>query len=131
MANTFFDTHDYITQLTVSGIPFKEAEAHAKALGKAMNDELAKKTDLNALRVETKADLNTLRADLNAFRAEAKADLNMFRAETRGQFELLKWMMGFVLAGIAAMIQNVSLNKAAPLPTPSSASPGPLSPSVS
>jgi hypothetical protein len=118
MANTFFDTHDYIIQLTASGIPTEEAEAHAKALGKAMNNELAKKSDLNALRAETKADLNTLRAetktdlntlrteikaDLNAFRAEAKADLNTFKAETRGQFELLKWMMGFVLAGIAAM----------------------------
>src|ERR1700710_1727792 len=75
MADTFFDTHDYITQLIASGIPIEEAEAHAKALGKAMNSELAKKTDLNA-----------------------------FRTEVKGQFELLKWMMGFVLAGIAAMV---------------------------
>jgi uncharacterized protein YnzC (UPF0291/DUF896 family) len=107
MVNTYFDTHDYVIQLAASGIPTEEAEAHAKALGKAMNNELAKKSDLKALGAETKADLNTLRAeikaDLNAFRAEAKADLNTFKAETRGQFELLKWMMGFVLAGIAAM----------------------------
>jgi len=86
MIDTFFDTHDYITQLITSGIPIEEAEAHAKALGKAMNNELAKKTDLNA------------------FRTEAKTDLNAFRTEVRGQFELLKWMMGFVLAGITTMI---------------------------
>jgi hypothetical protein len=85
MPDTFFDTHDYIMQLMASGIPIHEAEAHAKALGEAMNNELVKKTDLNT------------------FRAEVKGQFN----EVKGQFDLLKWMLGFLLAGIAAMVLKI------------------------
>jgi hypothetical protein len=75
MATTFFDTYDYVKRLEAAGVSTNQAEAHAKALSDAMNNELAKKTDLNE-----------------------------FRAETRGQFELLKWMLGFALAGTVGIL---------------------------
>jgi len=85
MATTYFDTHDYVKSLEAAGVPAAQAEAHAKALGDAMTNELAKKSDLND------------------FRAEVKTSFT----EIKGQFELLKWMMGFVLAGIVGILFKV------------------------
>ncbi|MQQ99492.1 CCDC90 family protein [Glaciimonas soli] len=82
MPTTYFDTHEYVKKLEAAGISQDQAEAHAKALGDAMNNELVKK------------------ADLNEFRAEVKTQMT----EIRGQFELLKWMMGFTLAGVVGII---------------------------
>ncbi|AKZ65163.1 MULTISPECIES: DUF1640 domain-containing protein [Herbaspirillum] len=85
MATTFFDTHDYVKRLEESGIPTAQAEAHAKALAEAMNNELVKK------------------ADLNEFRAEVGTKFT----EVKGQFELLKWMLGFMLAGTVAILFKI------------------------
>ena len=85
MSTTFFDTHDYVKSLQAAGVPPDQAEAHAKALGEAMNSELVKKTDLNEFRAETKNSLTKI----------------------EGQFELLKWMMGFTLAGIVALLFKI------------------------
>jgi hypothetical protein len=79
-----------------SGIPTQEAKAHAKALGEAMSNELAKRSDLNEFRTEVRGELKTLRAEVNGKFNEVK-----------GQYELLKWMMGFVLAGMAAMLLKI------------------------
>jgi acyl-CoA reductase-like NAD-dependent aldehyde dehydrogenase len=78
MATTLFDTHDYVKRLEAAGIPTDQAEAHAKALAEAMTNELVRKTDLNE-----------------------------FRAEVKGQFELLKWMLGFVLAGTVGILFKI------------------------
>jgi hypothetical protein len=96
MTNTFFDTHDYVSQLMASGIPIQEAEAHAMALGEAMNNALAKKTDLNEFRAEVKGQM-----------AEVKGQFREFRAEVKGQFDLLKWMIGFSLTGTVALLLKV------------------------
>lgn len=132
MARPFFDTLHYVKRLTASNVSDEQAEAHARALSDAMNNELVRKSDLNETRSELKADINELRAefrhdinelraevkhdinelraevksDINDLRTEVKADINEFRAEVdgrfikvQGQFDLLKWMIGFVLAG--------------------------------
>ncbi|MBW9331896.1 DUF1640 domain-containing protein [Herbaspirillum sp. RU 5E] len=78
MATTLFDTHEYVKRLEAAGIPTDQAEAHAKALAEAMNNELVRKSDLNE-----------------------------FRAEVKGQFELLKWMLGFVLAGTVGILFKI------------------------
>ncbi|MCA1323751.1 coiled-coil domain-containing protein [Herbaspirillum sp. alder98] len=76
MATTFFDTHAYVKQLEASGVSTEQAEAHASALAQAMNTELS----------------------------ELRAEMNTRFAEARGQFELLKWMMGFTLAGVVGIL---------------------------
>ncbi|AYR24516.1 hypothetical protein RB25_25925 [Herbaspirillum rubrisubalbicans] len=78
MATTLFDTHEYVKRLEATGVPTEQAEAHATALAEAMNNELVK-----------------------------KADLTEFRAEVRGQFELLKWMLGFMLAGTVGILFKI------------------------
>ncbi|RXZ38719.1 hypothetical protein D9O50_04260 [Oxalobacteraceae bacterium CAVE-383] len=85
MAATFFDTYDYVKRLEASGVSTDQAEAHAKALSDAMINELVRK------------------ADLNEFRAEVTGRFT----ETKGQFELLKWMLGFVLAGTVGILFKI------------------------
>lgn len=78
MATIFFNTHDFIKRLIHSGISVDQAEAHATALAEAMRTELMKRSDLNE-----------------------------FRAEVKGQFELLKWMLGFMLAGTVTVLFKI------------------------
>lgn len=78
MATTLFDTHEYVKRLEAAGVPADQAEAHAKALADVMNNELVRKSDMNE-----------------------------FRAEVKGQFELLIWMLGFMLAGTVAILFKV------------------------
>ncbi|MCA1323762.1 CCDC90 family protein [Herbaspirillum sp. alder98] len=85
MATTFFDTHAYVKQLEASGVSTEQAEAHATALAQAMNNELVKK------------------ADLNEFRSE----VNTRFTEAAGRIELLKWMIGFVLATNVAVLFKI------------------------
>lgn len=46
--------------------------------------------DIERLRVETRTDLERLRVDLEHLRAETKADLGRFRAEFNGEFRHLR-----------------------------------------
>lgn len=82
MSTTLFDTHEYIKRLESAGIPTPQAEAHAKSLAQAMDNELAKKADLNQLRFE----------------------VCEFRADVNGQFTLLKWMLGFLMAATVGVL---------------------------
>ncbi|MDR6394260.1 hypothetical protein [Herbaspirillum seropedicae] len=43
------------------------------------------------------------KSDLNQFRAEVATSF----AEVRGQFELLKWMLGFMLAGTVGILFKI------------------------
>ncbi|WP_034301943.1 DUF1640 domain-containing protein [Herbaspirillum sp. RV1423] len=92
MATTFFDTHDYVKRLEESGIPTAQAEAHAKVLAEAMNNELLKKADLNEFRAEVRTKF---------------AEVETKFTEVKGQFELLKWMLGFMLAGTVAILFKI------------------------
>jgi len=85
MATLTFDTLKIVKQLKGAGFEEREAEAISNALAesqKAVIEDLATKFDLKAL--ESKID----------------KDLTEIKAEQR----LIKWMLGFVLAGVAALI---------------------------
>ncbi len=71
-----FDTHKFIRKLETAGLPTPQAEAISDAFKEAQGE----------------ADLVT-KKDLQIELAPLKADLS-----------LLKWMIGFVMAGILAMI---------------------------
>lgn len=73
---TFFDTHQFIRRLKQAGFPEEQAEALSEAIMEAQG----------------KADLVT-KKDLQIELAPIKADLS-----------LVKWMLGLLLAGVAALI---------------------------
>ena len=86
---THFDTLAYARALKGAGVPEQQAEAHAEALRDIVSDEVA-----------TKIDIASVKTDLAAVEANLKTDI----AELKGEVNLLKWMMGFVLAMLAALL---------------------------
>ena len=82
MTTITFDTHDYIKRLKAAGFDDTQAEALSDAQKKSLSETLH-------MSLATKGDINRLEKELTEIKAEQK---------------LMRWMMGFVLAGIAALI---------------------------
>ncbi len=76
MASTTFDTHKFIRRLKDAGVPEPQAEAMAEALRDAQGE----------------AEIVT-RQDLQLELAPIKADV-----------QLIKWMLGILLAGVASLV---------------------------
>jgi hypothetical protein len=89
MATVTFDTLKFANRLKEAGVPDKQAEAEARALSEVLEvnfDQLAIKRDLYDLEARLKARLDTMEARMT------------------GEQTLLKWMMGPLLGGVAALI---------------------------
>jgi len=100
-----FDTLAYARRMEAVGFSREQAEALAEEQAKLIDDRLATKLDLEALRLATKSDLEALRlatkTDLEALRLATKTDLDAARnsleksiAESKA--ETLKWIVGTV-----------------------------------
>ena len=82
MATTAIDTLRYARKLKDAGVPPEQAEAMAEAIGSELVDQLATKADL-------------------------KASIAELRVSVEGQFRLLHWMLGFILAIVVAIAWRV------------------------
>ena len=76
----------YANKLKEAGLTEQQARAHAEALVSVVDENLATKNDLKELEFALKHDIKEL---------ELKFD---------GQFALIKWMMGVLIAGILSLI---------------------------
>jgi len=89
----YFDTLKYAEKLKTAGIPEAQAkiftEVQQEALSECLDSTLATETELSAVKAELKADI-----------AEVKTELTEVKVEVK----LLKWMIGFVLTGVSALI---------------------------
>ena len=59
-----FDTHKFVKHLTEKGFTEEQAEALANEQVNLLNGNLATKTDIEALRQETRANMEALKVDL-------------------------------------------------------------------
>jgi len=82
MATIMLDTHAYIKKLKAVGISEEQAEVQAETLAGLIDNQLATKQDIELLR----------------------RDMKEMEMKLSGEINLIKWMMGFILAGIAALI---------------------------
>ena len=89
MTTVTFDTLKFANRLKEAGVPDKQAEAEARALSEVL--------EVNFDQWATKRDLYDLEARL-------KARLDTMEARMTGEQTLLKWMMGLLLGGVAALI---------------------------
>ncbi len=123
---THFDTLTYARALKEAGVPEQQAEAHAVALRDVVADEVATKADLATVEAALKSDIASveaiLKSDITSVKAALKSDITSVEgnlksniasveanlktdiAELKGEINLLKWMMGFVLAMLAALL---------------------------
>jgi len=89
MTTITFDTLKFAQRLEQAGVPRNQAEAFAEAQ-KDFLDEITQ-ADL-----ATKNDINVIRNDIQTIRLKM--------VEHDGQFALLKWMMGFLIAGVLSLV---------------------------
>jgi hypothetical protein len=86
------DTLKVVETLIVAGMPEKQARALSEIQKDMLENNMATKIDI----MEIKQEITGTKAELKYGIAEVKADV-----------KLLKWMIGFVLAGIATVILKV------------------------
>lgn len=82
MATITFDTHKFVRKLREAGMP----EGQAEALAEAQKDAFSETLDSQ---LATKADISRIELKL---------------VEHEGELRLIKWMMGFVLGGVTALV---------------------------
>ena len=98
-----FDTHRFVKRLTESGFTEKQAETLADEQVALLNANLATKTDIEALRQETKADIARVEAGVEILRQETKAAIEGMKAD------LLKWLFGALIAQGGLIVALVKL----------------------
>jgi len=89
MTTIAFDTLKFAQRLEQAGVPRNQAEAFAEAQ-KDFLDEITQ-ADL-----ATKNDIKDIRNDIQNIRLKM--------VEHDGQFALLKWMIGFLIAGVLSLV---------------------------
>jgi hypothetical protein len=89
MTTITFDTLKFAQKLEQSGVPRNQAEAFAEAQ-KDFLDEITR------AELATKNDIKDIRSDIQSMRIKM--------VEQDGQFALLKWMLGFLMAGMLSLV---------------------------
>ncbi|AAF84227.1 hypothetical protein XF_1418 [Xylella fastidiosa 9a5c] len=99
-----FDTLKFANKLKTAGIPPAHAEAEAEALEEVLKTNLqgfAESESRNGkalARLEANMEKGFTEVDLRF------AQINQRFAEVKGEMRLLKWMLGVIVTGIAALI---------------------------
>ena len=92
-----FDTLSYAKKLQESGVPPRQAEAHAEALKDLADDNLTTKRDLKEVETLLRRDLKDLETALRHEIDLVRRDLRDLETRTDARFRLLYWMLGFNL----------------------------------
>ena len=93
MATITFDTFENVKRLKAVGFTEKQAEVQTKIISELVENRLA-----------TKQDIVLLQRDMKEMEVSLKRDMKEMELKITSEQKLIKWMMGFVLAGIAALI---------------------------
>jgi hypothetical protein len=89
MTTITFDTLKFAQKLEQAGVPRNQAEAFAEAQ-KDFLDEITQ------AELATKNDIKDIRNDIQS--------MHLKMVEQDGQFVLLRWMLGFLMAGILSLV---------------------------
>lgn len=96
MSAIYFDTHKYISTLRAAGVPESQAEAFAAC----QTEALTTITDAN---LATKNDIQDIRKDIQGIHNDIQ-DIRLILVKHDGEFTLLKWMLGFLVAGVLSLV---------------------------
>ena len=103
MPGLTFDTHKSVKALKAAG--FQELQAEA------LVDEIQKLQDSAIANLATKDDIAALKGDIAKLDSKTQGSIRELELRMEAKFEsakgemtLLKWMIGFVLAGVVSLI---------------------------
>ena len=125
MTPLILDTHAAVNELVSAGMPERQAETVVRQQARLLEQNLATKADIEALRQGTKTDIATIKADIEALRQETKADIEALRQETKAGIEalrqetkagieaakvdLIKWIFGVNLGTASLIVALIKL----------------------
>ena len=124
-----FDTLGYARRLEAGGVPPAQAQAHAGALADVLDArdrnlvttstlraELCElraelRAEMAELRDRLRSEMAELRDELRGEMAELRSELHAAVADARGEFKaihaelrVLRWMLGLIATGVAALL---------------------------
>jgi uncharacterized protein len=85
-----FDTLAYTRRMEEAGFTRQQAEALADEQAKLIDERLATKTDIEALRLANKADMEAIHRDIERLRLETKSDIEALRLANKSDIEALR-----------------------------------------
>lgn len=92
-----FDTLAFVKKLIASGIPEKQAEAHAEIQAQILSELVTEK-------LATKDDLFKLEEHLKQEFIKLEAKVDNLDTKFTGKFNHLYWMFGFIVTGLAGIL---------------------------
>ena len=98
------DTLQYAKELEAAGLDRKLAEAHAAALRKAVEREIATKQDVDAAANRVEQKVGTRIHDLEVRLDKRIHDLEVRFEQLQARVQVLTWMVGFNLALTTAVL---------------------------
>ncbi|MGY4695970.1 DUF1640 domain-containing protein [Xylella fastidiosa subsp. sandyi] len=104
MTSVAFDTLKFANRLKTAGVPAAHAEAEAEALAEVLEINLQGLAESESKNGKA---LARLEADMKEGFAQVDkrfAQVDTRFAEIKGEMLLLKWMLGVLVAGVAALI---------------------------
>ena len=116
MSGFAFDTHTFVKHLTRAGMDEQQAEALVEFQVQLINDSLATKQDIEALRLATKQDIEEVKRDIEALRLatkrdieEVKRDIEALRLTTEQSIEALRLETKKDIAALKTDMQKMEL----------------------
>ena len=110
MTPLILDTHAAVNELVSAGMPERQAETVVRQQAKLLEQNLATKTDIEAIKAEiealrqgTKADIETTRASIEALRQETMARIEAAKVD------LIKWIFGLNLGTASLIVALIKL----------------------
>ncbi len=108
------DTHAAVHELVSAGMPERQAETVVRQQARLLEQNLATKADIEALRLGIKAGPETIKASIEALRQEIKTGLEAFRQETKTGLEafkidLIKWLIGVNIGTASLAVAAIKL----------------------
>ena len=84
-------------------MPERQAETVVRQQARLLEQNLATKADIEALRQETKADIPTTKIDIDALRQGIRADFKAFKVD------LIKWIVGINIGNVTLTVATIKL----------------------
>ena len=84
-------------------MPERQAETVVRQQARLLEQNLATKADIEALRQGTKTDIPTTKLDIDALRQGIRADFKAFKVD------LIKWIVGINIGNVTLTVATIKL----------------------
>ena len=100
MNMVLFDTLKFSRKLENAGFSHEQATGAAEAFSEVVNDGVATKGDIKALKADIKELRTEFKTDIKELRTELKADMREAEICRKSDMRLVKWMFAVIIAAI-------------------------------